>query len=273
MLGFSAVNTGNNLLFLVVSGLLAFMSVAGYAGARNIKGLTPEVIPPAEIFAGTAAPFCLRIHNNKRHIASFLVRLECPGGQGVTFPFIERMASAEENIALTFPDRGRAAINRVTISSPFPVNFFTRYWTFTSDSRFVVFPRLLAGMTVGDTDESERQGSSTRRDRGLDGELERIAAYSGREPLRMIHWKLSARGEDLLVKEFGRQATPPLVIDLDSLPGQGLEQRISRAAWLVRRWVSLRPVGLRCGTRVIPAETGRRHGMKLLTELALYGRD
>jgi uncharacterized protein (DUF58 family) len=272
-LGFSAVNTGNNLLFLVVSGLLAFMSVTGYAGMRNIKGLTPEVIAPAEIFAGTAAPFRLRIHNHKRHVTSFLVRLECPGGQGITFPLVGRKSSVEGDIVLIFPDRGHAAIDRVTISSPFPVNFFTRYWTFASDSRFVVFPRLLAGTTVGDNGETNRQGSSTRRNRGLDGELERIAVYSGNEPLRMIHWKLSARGEDLLVKEFGRQASPPLIIDLDSLPGHGLEQHISRAAWLVRRWVPLRPVGLKCGKRVIPAETGRRHGMKLLTELALYGRD
>ena len=249
------------------------MSVTGYAGMRNIKGLAPEVIPPAELFAGTAATFCLRLHNNKRHATSFLVRLECPGGQGITFPLIGRGASAEGKIALTFPDRGHATIDRITISSPFPVNFFTRYWTFPSDSRFVVFPRLVAGMTAGDTGETERQGSSIRQDRGLDGELERIAAYSGNEPLRMIHWKLSARSEDLQVKEFGRQAAAPLVINLDSFPGQGLEQRISRAAWLVRRWVTLRPVGLRYGDKAIPAETGRRHGMKLLTELALYGRD
>jgi len=258
---------------LVVSGLLAFMSVTGYAGMRNIKGLTPEVIPPTELFAGTAATFCLRIHNNKRRTTSFLVRLECPGGQGVTFPLVGGGASVEGKIALTFPDRGYAAIDRITISSPFPVNFFTRYWTFTADSRFVVFPHLLAGVTVGDDGKTERQGSSIRQDRGLDGELERIAAYSGSEPLRMIHWKLSARGEDLQVKEFGRQATPPLVIDLDALPGQGREQRISRAAWLVKRWAGLRPVGLRFGGRIIPAGTGRRHGMKLLTELALYGRD
>ena len=272
-MGFSAVNTGNNLLFLVVSGLLAFMSVTGYAGMRNIKGLTPEIIPPAEIFAGTAAPFRLRIRNHKQHATTFLVRLECPGGQGVVFPLVGRGSSAEEDLALIFPDRGRTRIDRITVSSPFPVNFFTRYWTFPSDSNFVVFPRLLASTTIGDSGDAERPGSAPRQDRGLDGELERIAAYFGNEPLRMIHWKLSARGEDLLVKEFGRRAAPPLIIDLDSLPGPGLEQRISRAAWLVRRWAPLRPVGLRCGTRFIPAGSGRRHGIHLLTELAVYGRD
>ncbi|GFE60463.1 hypothetical protein AOG2_10510 [Geobacter sp. AOG2] len=257
----------------MVSGLLAFMSVTGYVGMRNIKGLTPEVLPPAELFAGTAATFCLRLHNNKRHVTSFLIRLECPGGQGVTFPLIGCGASAEGKVALTFADRGHAAIDRITVSSPFPVNFFTRYWTFAADNRFVVFPHLLAGMTVGNDGETERQGNSIRQGRGQDGELERIAAYSGSEPLRMIHWKLSARSEDLQVKEFGSQAVPPLIIDLDGLPGRDLEQRISRAAWLVRRWVGLRPVGLRWGGRIIPAGTGRRHGMKLLTELALYGRD
>ena len=111
------------------------------------------------------------------------------------------------------------------------------------------------------------------RDRGQDGELERIAAYSGREPLRVIHWKLSARGDDLLVKEFGRQTTPPLVIDLDSLTGSTLEERISQAAWLVRRWVSQRPVGLCCGNRTIPPASGRVQGALLLKELALYGLD
>ncbi|WP_240731915.1 DUF58 domain-containing protein [Geobacter sp. FeAm09] len=272
-MGFSAVNTGNNLLFLVVSGLLAFMSVTGYAGMRNIKGLAPEIVPPAEIFAESAAPFRLRIHNTRRHGASFLVRLECPGGQGVTFPLIGSGDSAEGSIPLTFPDRGHAAIDRLTVSSPFPVNFFTRYWTYATGCNFIVFPRLQAGVTIGDGDEAKRQGGASRHDRGLDGELERISTYSGREPLRMIHWKLSARSEELLVKEFGRQTAPPLVIDLDSLPGLGLEQRISRAAWLVRRWVGLRPVGLRCNGRIIPAETGRHHGRKLLAELALYGRD
>ena len=103
--------------------------------------------------------------------------------------------------------------------------------------------------------------------------MERIAAYSGREPLRVIHWKLSARGDDLLVKDFGRQTSPPLVIDLDTLAGSTLEERISQAAWLVRRWVQQRPVGLCLGGRMIPPASGRAHGALLLKDLARYGLD
>lgn len=273
LLGFSAVNTGNNLLFLVVSGLLAFMSVTGMAGMINIKWLVPELLPPSEIFAGTAAPFRFRLHNTKRHIPSFLIRLECNGAHPLTLPVIAGGSTIEENIGLIFDRRGPARIATITISSPFPVNFFNRYWKITLDSDVIVFPRLQPSLHTGDGNEAKPKGIAPRRDRGDDGELEKIAAYSGREPLRVIHWKLSARSNDLQVKQFGRQSAVPLVIDLDALAGNSLEERISRAAWLVRRWVGARPVGLNLGGREIAARIGPRHGAYLLTELAMYGLD
>jgi uncharacterized protein (DUF58 family) len=249
------------------------MSITGLAGMLNIKGLTPELLPPEEVYAGVVTPFKLRIHNTKRFLPSFLIRADCEEGHGVTIPLLPRSASVTRDVALTFPRRGHAVIRQVTVSSPFPVSFFTRYWILPSEKTFVVFPHLTQGSAFGDGLEARQSGISIRHDRGLDGELERISIYSGREPLRMIHWKLSARGNDLLVKEFGRQAATPLIIDLDKQYGQNLEERISRAAWLVRRWVRERPVGLKLDTRTIPSAAGHRHGLKLLTELALYGFD
>jgi len=249
------------------------MSVTGLVGMLNIKGLVPDLQPPEEVFAGMAAPFRLRLRNTKRYIPSFLIRVECSGGQGIAIPFVHRSDVAAGYVTLTFAERGRAGIGQLTVSSPFPVNFFTRYWIFAVDREFTVFPRLIQGKADGSGSEKQQSGSSVRYERGLDGELERISAYSGSEPLRMIHWKLSARGDDLLVKEFGRQAAMPLIIDLNAQPGPNMEERISRAAWLVRRWVRERPVGLRLDNRTIPAEAGHRHGLKLMTELALLGKN
>jgi uncharacterized protein (DUF58 family) len=273
LLGFAAVNTGNNLLFLVVSGLLAFMSVTGLAGMYNLKGLAPELLPPVDIFAGSASTFRLRLHNEKKRLPSFLIRIECQNGLGVTLPVVPSASVTETTVQMSFPRRGVARIGTVRISSPFPVNFFTRFWAFTMDDEFIVYPRLMQGAAIGDGPERERIGSTARSDRGQDGELERIAGYSGREPLRMIHWKHSARGDDLLVKEFGHQSVPPLVIDPDKLAGTTLEERISQAAWLVRRKVHEQPVGLSLGGRTILPASGRNHGAILLKELALYGLD
>jgi len=247
------------------------MSITGLAGMINLKGLTPELLPPVEIFAGSTAPFRLRLHNAKKRLPSFLIRVECENGQVVTFPVVPHAATAETTVQMTFTRRGPVRIGTVRISSPFPVNFFTRFWSFRQDDELIVYPRLVPCPAEGGGPVSRRTGSIARRDRGQDGELERIAGYSGREPLRAIHWKLSARGDDLLVKEFGSQSAPPLIIDPEKLAGNTLEERISRAAWLVRRKVHGQPVGLCLGTRTIPPASGRRHGALLLKELALHG--
>ncbi len=249
------------------------MSVTGVAGMSNIKGLIPTLIPPEEIFAGTAAPFRLRVRNGKRYLPSFLIRVECQNSPGSTFPLIRQQTLSESSVMLTFDRRGQIPAVKVTVSSTYPVGFFTRYWTFEVDKLLTVFPAPLAASYPAGGVNAPRTGSNYRRERGLDGELERIDLYSGSEPLRMIHWKLSARSADFLVKGFGSQSATPLTINVADLPGRGVEERLSRAAWLVRRWVRERPVGLVLGERIITAGCGRIHGRMLLAELALYGLD
>ncbi len=271
LLGFAAVNTGNNLLFLVVAGLLAFMSVTGMAGMYNIKKLIPDLLPPEEIYAGIPAPFHLSVRNTKRYLPSFLIKAESSAGHSLIFPVLLQNSARNGQVLIAFSRRGEVPLGRVTISSPYPVGFFTRYWTFDINSTVTVFPRPLASVSNGNGEESPATGSAFRRDRGLSGELERIYPYSGSEPLRMIHWKHSARTLDFLVKGFGRSVAAPLMIDLDSLAGQGVEERLSRAAWLIKRWVRERPVGLVLDGRVLPSAIGRQNGLKLLKELAMYG--
>jgi uncharacterized protein (DUF58 family) len=271
LLGFAAVNTGNNLLFLVVAGLLAFMAATGYAGMLNIKGIIPELLPPDELFAGSPGRFRVVLRNEKKYIPSFLIRIGSSDKAETLIPFLAAGEDRETTLELVFPMRGRHRIGQVRVSSPFPVNFFTRYWNFQLDTVCLVFPQLipLVGRPAGDG--NHRFGTSNTTSRGQDGELEGIREYSGGEPLRAIHWKLSARGDDLLVKEFGSQSAPPLVIRPEALPGAGIEEKLSCAAWLVRQQVMVQPVGLVLKERNILPAIGRRHGAKLLTELALYG--
>jgi uncharacterized protein (DUF58 family) len=249
------------------------MSVTGLAGMYNIKKLLPDLIPPEEVYAGIPAPFRLTVRNSKRYLPSFLIRAEYSADASLVFPVVAQGSERIDSILLTFPQRGEVPVGRVTVSSPYPVGFFTRFWSYELERQVVVFPRPLAADAGGSGEDSPVSGAELRRERGLSGELERIFPYSGAEPLRMIHWKHSARSHDLLVKGFGRSAVAPLFIDLDELTGQGVEGRLSRAAWLIKRWVRERPVGLTLGGRVLPAGIGRQHGLMLLKELALYDRD
>ena len=257
----------------MVSGLLAFMSITGYAGMLNIKQLLPELIPPPEVYARTPAAFRLRVTNSKQHFPSFLIQMQSGNSQGGVVPYVPSRQSVERPVTFLFPRRGRFVLDPVRVSSAFPVNFFTRFWTFNLQQELVVFPVLLPVKNAPGLLPEAGGALQRYEQRGLEGELERIALYSGREPFKSIHWKLSARGDALLVKEFGSQSAPPLTIDLDLLPGGDLEERISKAAWLVKHWVMERPVSLVAGTTSIPAGMGKQHERHLLTELALHGLD
>lgn len=273
MLGFAAVNTGNNLLFLIVAGLLAFMSVTGYAGMLNIKNLALEIAPPAEIYAGNTASFTVRIHNLKPHMPSFLLFMECMDHQGrsAVIPLLKGNDRAELPIWLTIEQRGMRDLGRFRISSPFPVSFFIRHWDFKIDCSILVYPRLLADSVLAYQVSGQRKGEEFVKQRGHDGELEHITPYSGSEPLKTIHWKHSARSDELYVKQFGISAAPPVIINPDALVGNDPEERISKAAWQIKRSIATRPVGLQLGETLIKPGSGISHYRRLLSRLALYG--
>lgn len=67
IIGIAALNTGNNLLFLVVAAMLAAVLVSGVASAVNLKGVELDLSLPAHVFAGqsVAARVMLRV---RRHL-------------------------------------------------------------------------------------------------------------------------------------------------------------------------------------------------------------
>ena len=79
IVGFSAWNSGNNLLFLVLSFLTASMFVGFAAGSFCLKKLDVKMRFPETIFAGQETPILVSIHNRKRLFPSFSVVAEVRG--------------------------------------------------------------------------------------------------------------------------------------------------------------------------------------------------
>lgn len=274
LLGFAAVNTGNNLLYLIVAALLAFMATTGVIGKRNIERVTLEVEPPEEVYAGVDTLLRIRLTNQRRWLPGFLLHAEVDENR-VLVPFLPCGSATVTTLLLRFPQRGRQQLATIRIASHFPVAFFRRARALRLDREVIVFPALrpLPGL-VSDT-ASVRSGF-TRHDsrRGAHGEIGRITDYTGSEPLKRIHWKLSARHDELKVTEREDLASAPVTIDPQQLPGRDLEERLSGAAWLLDRYLRAgRAVGLRLGTTDFAPAAGHEQKLRLLRALALYGRD
>ena len=256
----------------MVASLLGFMAVSGLIGRYNLAALELEVTAPDELFAGVETLASVRLYNRKRFPA-FLVTVEV-GDAAVLFPILTGRQSARKQLSLILPTRGRQPVPPSTFRSRFPVNFFIRSFSAQEAGFVTVFPTPRSCRELLPDSEGTRTGTHTASRRGGDGDIERIAHYSGREPMKMIHWKLSARQGDLLVKELANSTAEPLVLDLRELPGENLEQQLGCATWLVGQCLrNNRPIGLKLPHVLIPPSDGRRHRLHLLTELALYGSD
>lgn len=247
------------------------MTVSGILGWLNIRYLSLALRLPDEIYDGQETYVSLQVENRKRFIPSFLLRVELEGGCG-GFHLVDRTGIETTSLAVTFRGRGRKELSQAVVSSPFPINFFIRSTRLPLDARCVVFPRPEpCGPAAGPSD-GRRRGVTESRGRGYEGEMETIAEYTGVEPLKLVHWRLSARHENLKVKQLTAMADVPLMLDLSKLPGRSTEERLSCGAWIVNSSLRAnRPVGLISGAKVIGPDTSRSHRLRLLTELALHG--
>ena len=264
-LGIAAVNTANNLLYLVVSYMLSFMLLSGLLSLYNLKGLEVLLLPPEEVYAGSETPFRVVVKNQKR-LPSFLI--EVKSGKGYClFPFIKE--ESEGIIHIYFEKRGLYENLEVEISSSFPVGLFERFYSLSVPLNLVVFPKPLKASESALNSVGKKEGITPRHSRikGYE-ELEGIREYTN-EPIKLIHWKLSAKTGDLYVKEMVEETAPPIVLSLDSMDGS-LEERISKLTYLIVKFISQgRAVGLELPNTTIEASTGAAHKRKLLTELAL----
>lgn len=270
LLGFSAVNTGNNLLYLLVSALLGFMAVSGLLGQQNLNRLNVEIVQPEEAYAGHSTLIRVRILNRRRWLPGFLLRLEIPEGSAL-FPVIEAGGELSRPLPLSPERRGYQRLPSIWVSSHFPINFFVRARRLPDQPEFLVLPApqncpldIAEGDNVAGASRDLSQLGST-------GELQSISDYHGLEPLKDIHWKLSARNDELKVKRLSSQGQQPVMLDPDAIPGTNLEERLGRSCYLINRLMrNQQPVGLRLGNREISPALGKPHRLRLLRELALY---
>jgi uncharacterized protein (DUF58 family) len=75
VIGIGALNTGNNLLYIVVAAMLAAIAVSGFASAMVLRGLELDVRLPEHVFAGRPMLGRIVLRNPRRWLPSFSVNV------------------------------------------------------------------------------------------------------------------------------------------------------------------------------------------------------
>lgn len=278
-LGVSGINTGNNLIYLIVAAFLSFMGVSGFFGKRNISNIDVRIELPDEIYANTNVPVKITIMNKRRFLPAFLIRVYLSHNE-VLFPFVDVKSNAATYLPLSFRERGHVTIGVLYLSSVFPFNFFVRYRTIPGVCDALVFPGVKKCASLGLFEREKRyRGEQVSGRSGYEADIISLRDYIEGDPLKYIHWKASAKTGRLKTKELSSLSDRPVVIDFDAIPIKDVEERISCVTYvLLKLFRQNIPVGLRISGAVHKPRKAGGEGTKalriaMLTKLALYQRE
>jgi uncharacterized protein (DUF58 family) len=302
VVAFAALNTGNNLLFLVLSLLISALFVSWGAARVGLRDLVVSARFPDHIFAGEPAPVIVTLRNRKRLLPSFSVLVEARGPINddevkakrkgsvrqrfakrslAYFMYVPHRASAEQRTDHLFEKRGHVLITGFELSTRFPFGFFRRRRRLPARNvDIIVYPKL---KTIGDElhllPMNAGRLASVRRGAGHD--LLSLRDYQPQDDLRHIDWKSTARSRRLTVREFTAEDERRVTIALDtrarsSSEGQEkdfaarFEEGVTTAASLVAHFIAERAeVRLVLGLDAGRYGVGPEHLYDCLRRLAL----
>lgn len=240
--GFSAMNTGNNLMYMVLSLLLAFLVLSGVLSESALRGVRVRRRIPREMFAGTPAPLVLEITNEQRRVPSFAIVVEDLLGPqvdhaesvGRVFALRVGPGRTETRTYRFAPSRrGDLGFAGFRVTTRFPFGLFSKAMLIEAEGPALVYPAVekLVPMRSG---SPTRDWGETSGGQGGDGsQVAGLRAFASGDHLRRVHWRASMRRATLLVLDRERDQRAEFEVLLrtrSARPGQAFEEAVSHAA-------------------------------------------
>lgn len=273
IIGFAALNTGNNLLYIIFGITLSLVAISGVVSMINISSIDINFDSQSDIFALTPGYLWISVKNKKKYVPSYSITVNIQDKKY----YIDKIATEETEklrIKSFFTERGLNQLPGISISTRYPFGFFTKWIIMNFDEKdVVVFPRLIAVTNEEDTiDNSIGENNSNKY--GTGEELKSLKEYSQGDNIKDIHWKVSAKMNKLISKEYFSETKKNIKIDFKPNVDDKheLEKYISKKA---STYLDLVKQGFDVEF-VVPGKTfitakGNTKDKKVLTYLALYG--
>jgi uncharacterized protein (DUF58 family) len=213
LVSMAAINTGNNLLFLILACLIASILMSGILSSITLAGVEMRLELPERIFAGQTVRANLELKNEKLTLPSFSLRVEAVKPKGaasaalletpVYFPYLPRQQSVTQSVPLLFQNRGIYRQETFRIVTRFPFGFLQKARRLDLAAEALVYPSVEAGPEFLEILPGI-QGAMASLAKGHGEDLYALRDYMPNDSARHVHWKASARSGSLMVREFSR---------------------------------------------------------------------
>ncbi len=280
--GVAAINTGNNLFYLLLAMMLSIILMSGIFAEQCLRRLEFHRHIPDLIFANEPTTATLVVTNRKSRLPSFSLRLfdvigEQEFDRGLTIRQLLPHTSQMLSYPLVATRRGRLDLSAVRVVTPFPFGLFIKKAYYPLDGSVIVCPEIkpLASELVQEVVALGHEYNLHRRGYGSD--LYNLRQYQTGDDSRNIHWGITAKTSKLIVRETEAEEQRRITLVLSTVAPAShdalFEEAVSTTASLA--WhLSVRGYQIRLdtGATLSPFGQGEAHLASLLETLALCER-
>ncbi|CAE6705845.1 MAG: DUF58 domain-containing protein [Nitrospira sp.] len=251
--GIAAVNTGNNLFYLLLAMMLSLIVLSGLLSEQCVRRLDFHRHLPDSLFVNQPAVATLWIANHKAHVPTVSVRiLDVVAGQdhdrGIHLTHLAPGASTLRSYPLLACRRGRYHIEGIRVITPFPFGLFQKKAFYPCEASLLVCPaiiplpplRLQELQSIGHEQALARRGPGTS--------LYNLREFRPGDDSRAIHWLTTARTAKLMIKETEAEDQHMITLALFTVCPDELDRTFERTLsitaslvdYYVKRGVRLR---------------------------------
>ncbi len=275
--GLGALNTGNNLLYLVLGMMLSMIVVSGVLSERVLKNLRIRRIGADAAFAGE--PFAFRWALSRERGAGFALLiseahsgLEGAGELAHLPPGAEVVVRAE----LVARHRGPYRLAAVKVTTLFPLGLFAKSRLLELPGTLLVQPRRVPA-AAGDRSPAggaAGEASDPRRSNGT-GDVLGLAPLREGEDARRIHWRRSAALGQLLRLDREHEERRTFVLEIsDAGRPEQVDRRCEQLAARARTLLAQgHEVGLHTPDMKLRPAAGPGQERRILQALSMVGFD
>lgn len=240
IVGFAALNTGNNSLYITLAFMLGALILSGIASKGGLKHIRVELCELSEAWATKPARGLLRVRSESRFWSvRDIVITSRDLAHPVVLPVLAPRREALVPVDFLFFRRGRVALKTIDLYTRYPFGLFVKKRRARISGEAVVYPKLLER----ETDPRHllaAMGEAATVDRSGHGpEIFAFREYARGDSLRHVHWRRSASLDRWVIKEHSHEAGRLVEIVFDPVvpPGtdpEEFEHLVSEAATVTR---------------------------------------
>ena len=240
--GLAAINTGNNLLYLVLGLLLSLIVLSGILSEIALRGLEFRRRLPRRAFSGLSMSVEIEVRNTKKYAPSYSIEVEDRLANRRTDKrcyFLKVSAGARQTAQYrrTPPSRGPERYTALRVATRFPFGLFEKWREIDLIEEQLVYPAPMRAPRP--VVPSQSVGDSLTRDGRGSGEVDGVREIRDDEPVRDVHWRKSAAMGRLVGRERRRELARKLMLEVHNRPASNdagsserIEYELRRVAWV-----------------------------------------